>query len=127
VNASFFASLDSRLFLPCNSLWSFITACQATIFASLTITPPHDKMGGMSRKPVTNVLLALIVAGLLLPVMICIVMALASLLAALGDRLGGAVLQYVGLAGGVLWIMVLVALIIVQAIHTLGEPDDPDQ
>ncbi len=94
----------------------------------LTTARAHGKMGGMSRKPVSSkVLLALIVAGLVLPMTICVVLALGSLLAAMGDNAGGAVLRYVALAGGVVWIVVLVSLIIVQAIHTLGRPDDTDQ
>ena len=90
--------------------------------------PAHGKMGGMSRKPVSSkVLLALIVAGLVLPMTICVVLALASLLAAMGDAVGGAVLRYVALAGGIVWIVVLIGLIFVQAIHTLGRSDDADQ
>jgi len=81
----------------------------------------------MSRKPVSSmVLLALIVAGLALPVTICIVLALASLLDAMRDPGGCAVLRYVALAGGVVWIVVLVGLIFVQAINALGRSDDTD-
>jgi uncharacterized membrane protein len=81
----------------------------------------------MSRKSVTSkVLLALTVVGLVLPVMICVVLGLAALLTAMHDTVGGAVLRYVALAGGVVWIVVLVGLIFVQAIHTLGGSDDAD-
>ncbi len=71
-------------------------------------------------------LLALMVVGLLLPIAICVVLALASLLVAMNDTVGGAVLRYVALAGGVVWIVVLVSLIFVQAIHALGRSDDAD-
>ena len=82
----------------------------------------------MSRKPVSSmVLLALIVAGLVLPMTICVVLALASLLAAMGDAVGATVLRYVALAGGIVWIVVLVGLIFVQAIHALDRSDDADQ
>jgi hypothetical protein len=82
----------------------------------------------MSRKQVSSkVLLALMIAGLVLPITICVVLALAALLAAMGDTLGGAVLRYVALAGGVVWIVVLIGLIFVQAIHALGGSDDADQ
>ena len=85
-------------------------------------------MGGMSHKPVTSkVLLALTVAGLVLPIMICIVLTLAPLLAAMDDDKGARVLRYVALIGGVAWIMVLVGLVMVQAIHSLGGSDDSDQ
>ena len=72
-------------------------------------------------------LLALIVAGLVLPITICVVLGLAALLAAMGDALGGKVLRYVALAGGIVWIVVLVGLIFVQAIHALGRSDDAEQ
>ncbi len=85
-------------------------------------------MGGMSRKPVsTKVLLALIFAGIVLPITICVVLALALLLAAMGDALGGLVLRYVALAGGIVWFVVLVGLILIQAIDTLGRSDNVDQ
>ncbi len=85
-------------------------------------------MGGMSRKPVfSKVLLALMVVGLVLPITICVVLALASLLTAMGDVVGGAVLRYVALAGGVVWTVALVALIFVQAIHAVDRSDDADQ
>ena len=44
-----------------------------------------------------------------------------------GDALGAAVLRYVALAAGVVWIVVLVGLIFVQAIQALGRSDDADQ
>jgi hypothetical protein len=84
-------------------------------------------MGGMSRKAVPpKVLLALMVAGLVLPITVCVVLALASLLAAMGDAAGGLVLRYVALAGGIIWIIVLVSLIFVQVLYTLGRSDDAD-
>ena len=85
-------------------------------------------MGGMRRKPVPpKVLLVLIVAGLVLPMTICVVLGLAALLEAMQDLMGGKVLRYVALAGGVAWIVVLVGLIFAQAIDTLGRSDDADQ
>jgi len=72
-------------------------------------------------------LMALMVTGLVLPITICVVLALASLLAAMNDVAGGVILRYVALAGGVVWIVVLVSLIFVQAIHALGRSDDADQ
>jgi len=71
-------------------------------------------------------LLALIVAGLALPVAICVVLALASLLDAMRDFAGAAVLRYVALAGGVVWVVVLVGLIFVEAIQMLGRSDDAE-
>jgi hypothetical protein len=94
----------------------------------LTNAPRHGKMGGMIRKPViSKVLLALTVAGLVLPMMICVVLSLAWLLPVMGDQQGGTVLRYVAEAGGIVWTMVLIGLIFVQAIHSLGRSDDADQ
>ena len=82
-------------------------------------------MGAMRRKAVfTKTLFGLVVAGLLLPVAISIVIALASLLSSVGDPTGGTALRYVALAAGVLWIVDLVAIVIVQAIDALERPDD---
>jgi len=72
------------------------------------------------------VLLVLIVAGLALPIAICIVLALASLLDTMGDAAGCHVLRYVALAAGVVWLVVLVGLVFVQAIHALGRSDDAE-
>ena len=87
----------------------------------------HGKMGGMIRKSVpSKVLLGLIVAGLVLPMTICVVVALAWLLPAMGDSQGGKVLSYVALALGIVWIVVLIALVLVQAIRSLGRSEDAD-
>jgi hypothetical protein len=85
------------------------------------------KMGAMRRKPVfTKTLFGLVVAGLLLPVAISIVVALASLLSKLDDPTGGVALRYVAMAGGVLWIVDLIAIVLVQAIDALDRPDDEE-
>jgi hypothetical protein len=79
----------------------------------------------MRRKPVfAKALFALIVGGLILPMMISIIVALAALLAAMGDSVGGAVLRYLALAGGVAWAVDLVALVFVLALDALGRPDE---
>ena len=81
----------------------------------------------MHRKQVfSKALIVLLVAGLLLPVTICVVMALAALLEAMKDITGGLVLRYVALAGGVAWVVDLVAIVLVQAIGTLDCQDKGD-
>jgi len=72
------------------------------------------------------VLLVLIVEGLALPIANCIVLAMASLLDTMGDDAGCHVLRYVALAAGVVWLVVLVGLVFVQAIHALGRSDDAE-
>jgi Mn2+/Fe2+ NRAMP family transporter len=105
------------------------TKCQAAVHrAGLTTVCEHDKMGGMIRKPIPSLLLlSLIVAGLAIPVAICVILALASLLATMGDAAGGVVLRYVALAGGIVWIMVLIGLIFAQAIYAASRSDDADE
>jgi hypothetical protein len=94
----------------------------------LTTARIHDTMGGMIRNPVfSKVLLALLVAGLVLPIVICVVLGLASLLDAMQDFSGGKVLRYVSLGGGALWVVVLIGLVLVVAIHVLGRSDDAEQ
>ena len=75
----------------------------------------------------TKTLFGLVVAGLLLPATICIVVALAWLLSKTGDKAGGAALHYVALAGGILWVVDLVAIVLVQAIGALDRPDDEEK
>jgi hypothetical protein len=82
----------------------------------------------MSRKPVSaKAMLALVAAGLVLPIVIAVLVGLAALLAAMGDAAGGIVLRYCALAGGIGWIIVLVCLLLVQGLSALGEADDADE
>jgi hypothetical protein len=76
------------------------------------------------REVLFKTLFALVVAGLLLPMMICIVMALAVLLDAMKDATGGWVLRYVAVVGGGLWVIDLVAIVFVQAIGSLVQADE---
>ena len=71
--------------------------------------------------------LALLAATVLLPITICVVLGVAALLAAMGDSLGGAVLQQVALAGGILWAVDLICLILVLAINAAKDRDESDE
>ena len=99
----------------------------------MTATLPVRKIGETGRTgPCTNLsshivlVLALIVAAILLPITICVVVGVAALLEAMGDQWGGAVLLRIALAGGILWIIDLICLVLVLAIGTLRGPDEPD-
>jgi hypothetical protein len=82
----------------------------------------------MHRKPVfSKALYLLLIAGLLLPIAISVIVALAALLTAMQDTTGGAALRYVALAGGVLWVVDLVAIVLVQAMDSLDRPDEEDR
>jgi hypothetical protein len=69
----------------------------------------------------------LIVGAVFLPITLCVIMGVAALLEAMGDSLGGAVLQRVALAGGIVWIIELICLLLVLAIGALRRPDDADE
>ncbi len=74
----------------------------------------------------SRILLALLVGALLLPVTICVVLGIASLLGAMGDSAGGCILQRIALGGGILWVINLVSLVVLLAIGTLRGPGEPD-
>jgi len=64
----------------------------------------------------------LLVTALGLPIAMCVLYALARLLEAMKDEAGANALGYVNLALLALWILGLVALVIVQAVNSLGGP-----
>jgi hypothetical protein len=68
----------------------------------------------------------LLVAALGLPIAMCVLYALARLLEAMKDEAGASALGYVNLALLALWIIDLVALVVVQAVNSLGGPP-PEQ
>lgn len=70
-------------------------------------------------------LISLVVAALVLPMVALILVATGRLLAAMQDLSGSLVLDRLALVVGLLWIMVLVALVIIQALDRLGPPSDP--
>jgi hypothetical protein len=74
-----------------------------------------------------RIVLGLIATAILLPIIICVVIGVAALLGAMGDSLGGAVLQRIALACGILWVIDLVCLLVAVAIETLGSPDEPNE
>lgn len=74
----------------------------------------------------SRIILVLVAASLLLPVTICVVFGVASLLGAMGDSLGGSVLQRIALGCGILWVINLITLVVLLAIGTLRGPGEPD-
>ena len=82
----------------------------------------------MSRKPISaKAMFVLIAGGLVLPVAISVILALAALLAAMGDSAGAVVLRYVAMAIGIAWSIVLVCLVLVQGLNSLTDRDDSDK
>jgi hypothetical protein len=68
----------------------------------------------------------LVLLALVLPIALCVILGLARLLAAMGDAAGAGVADRLALAGGVIWLLLLIAMIIVQALLTLDAPADED-
>ncbi len=67
-----------------------------------------------------RLVLTLIAAAILLPIALCVVLGVAALLVQMGDASGGAVLHRTALAGGILWAIDLICLVLALAIGTLG-------
>jgi len=82
----------------------------------------------MHHPPIPSRLLAtLVLAGILLPIALCVILGVAALLAQMGDTAGGAVLNRIALAGGIVWVIDLICLVLVLAIGSLCGPDEPDE
>jgi hypothetical protein len=71
-----------------------------------------------------RIVTALVIASLVLPIAICVLLATGRLLAAMSDAAGAAVLDRLGLAAGILWVVGLIGLLIVLAIQSLGPPGE---
>ena len=70
-------------------------------------------------------LLWLTIPALALPIASLVLYAIAQLLVAMHDPAGGLVLERIGLACGILWVLDLVFLVLVQSISSLNQSDDP--
>lgn len=69
--------------------------------------------------------LALAIAGLLLlPIAIVLVLGTASLLGAMQDAAGAMVLQRIGLALGLLWLLGLIGLLLALGVNAIDARDD---
>ena len=79
----------------------------------------------MPPSPVSSrFVLVLTAAGLILPVVVCVLVAAAALLNALGDAAGGLALVRVALAGGILWTVDLILLVLSLGIRAFTSSDD---
>jgi hypothetical protein len=78
--------------------------------------------------PFQRLLAGLLFSALGLPILLCVVFAVAKLLEGMQDAVGAVALERVALGLFILWIADLIGLVIVLAIHSLGgtrrPPDD---
>ena len=80
----------------------------------------------MSQKLVPRrAILLLIAAALVLPIVICVILAVGSVLAAMDDTPGYVVLRRIALAGGILWAIDLICLLVVLALNVLADDQEP--
>jgi hypothetical protein len=70
-------------------------------------------------RPLITTLVAL---GLFLPVVVCVLLGVESLLSAMGDAAGSLAVQRFRLAGLVIWILDLVALLFALGLQQMGPP-----
>jgi hypothetical protein len=75
----------------------------------------------------SRLLLTLVFVGVLAPITLCVVLGVAALLTQMGDNTGGGVLYRIALAGGILWVVDLICLLLVLAIGSICGPNDSDE
>jgi hypothetical protein len=75
--------------------------------------------------PFQRLVIGLLIGALGLPILLCVVFAVARLLEGMQDAPGAAALGRVGLGLFILWIADLIGLVIVQGIQSLGSPRRP--
>jgi hypothetical protein len=98
----------------------------------LTETPTSGKIGEigktiMDRPPIPRYCIALAIAGaIILPIVICLILAVASLLSAMGDAAGGGAMRWVALGCGIIWALDLILLVLALGVNALRAPDDAD-
>jgi hypothetical protein len=81
----------------------------------------------LPSKTIRRWTLWLTVAAFLLPVALCVISAVAALLAGMGDTSGGGVLCRIALAGGIVWTIDLICLLLLLAINALGDGESKSE
>jgi len=66
-------------------------------------------------------------AAVVLPVAVCVILAVSALLGAMNDVTGGRVLGYVAWACGLLWVIDLICLVVALALNSLANDDNQHQ
>ncbi len=73
-----------------------------------------------------KIVLLLIAAAIVLPIAVCVVLAVGALLSAMGDSPGGGVLRYIAWAFGILWGVDLICLVLAMGVSVLTDPDETE-
>ena len=81
----------------------------------------------MGRRPfASRAMLPLVVVLLVLPIAISVLVAVDTLLVAMGDSAGGVVLRYIALGCGIVWVVGLICLVVLQGFRSLDDPPPQD-
>lgn len=81
----------------------------------------------MDRPPIHRHAIALAIGGaIILPIAICLILAVASLLSAMGDAVGGGAMRWVALGCGIIWALVLILLVLALGVNAVSAADDAD-
>jgi hypothetical protein len=81
----------------------------------------------MAKQPIPRQTIALVIAGaIILPIAICLITGAASLLAAMGDTIGGGVMRWIAFGCGMVWALDLILLVLALSINSLSESNDSD-
>jgi hypothetical protein len=74
-----------------------------------------------------RILSPLLIGSVLLPISICVVLAVGAILGGMGDFHGETILRGIAIGGGVLWIINLISLVLVVGLESLFGRDDHDE
>jgi putative exporter of polyketide antibiotics len=79
----------------------------------------------MSRKLVPlRIMLVLIAGVVILPIAICVILAVAALLGEMGEAPQRSPLRWIALGVGVLWLVDLICLVLAQGLNSLADSDE---
>lgn len=79
----------------------------------------------MSRRLVSPRILWLLIAGAaVLPIAICVILAVAALLGEMGEPPEASPLKWVALGVGILWVVDLICLVLAQGLNSLTDGDE---
>ncbi len=74
-----------------------------------------------------SIVFFLVAGGVALPIAVCVCLAIGTLLQAMGDTVGSAVLTYIAWGCGGLWGLDLICLVLAAGINSLGDKDPPSE
>ena len=79
----------------------------------------------MSQKLLPPWIIRVLIAGVaVLPIAICVILAVAALLGEMGEPPSQSPLKWVALGVGILWVVDLICLVLAQGVNSLTDLDD---